>query len=237
MYSVYKHTTPSGKIYIGITKQKPVKRWLHGKGYASQPYFFNAILKYGWDNIKHEVLFTELTREEAEAKEVELIAEYKSNQRAFGYNVDRGGRVNRMSDETKEKIRKANTGKHHSKETCEKLRELERNRWKDPEYRKNQVEKRTGKSAWNKGMETSFETRMKQRDRKLGKYVGSKHWNSKKVINLDTGQIYESFGMLAKELNIKNGSHIVAVCKGKKKTAYGYRWAYYEEKEVMPNVS
>lgn len=29
MYSVYKHTSPSGKVYIGITKQKPVKRWLH----------------------------------------------------------------------------------------------------------------------------------------------------------------------------------------------------------------
>lgn len=107
MYSVYKHETPSGKIYIGITKQKPANRWLNGKGYALQPYFYNAILKYGWSNIKHEVLFTGLTMEEAEAKEVELIAQYKSNIRAYGYNVERGGRVNKTSDETREKLRKA----------------------------------------------------------------------------------------------------------------------------------
>ena len=38
-YSVYMHKTPNGKIYIGITKQKPIKRWLHGKGYQKQDYF------------------------------------------------------------------------------------------------------------------------------------------------------------------------------------------------------
>jgi hypothetical protein len=135
MYSVYKHETPKGKVYIGITKQKPVKRWLHGQGYAKQSYFYNAILKYGWDNIRHEVLLTGLTREEAEQKEIELIAKYKSNNRAYGYNIDYGGRVNRMSDATREKIRKANTGKHHSAETCEKLRKLESERWKNPAYR------------------------------------------------------------------------------------------------------
>jgi group I intron endonuclease len=237
LYSVYKHTTPNGKVYIGITKQKPVKRWLHGKGYARQDHFYNAILKYGWDNIKHEILFTELTREEAEAKEVELIAEYKSDQRAFGYNVDRGGRANRMSDETRERLRKANTGKHHSKETCKKLKKLEIARWKDPDYRRNQVEKRLGKSPWNKGVPTAPETKQKQREAKLGKYVGSKHWNSKKVINLDTGKIYESIGLAAKELGKKNGSKIVSACKGERQSAHGYRWAYYEEKEVMPNVS
>lgn len=236
MYSVYKHTTPNGKVYIGITKQKPVKRWLHGKGYANQSYFYNAILKYGWDNIKHEVLFTELTREEAEAKEVELIAEYKSDQRAYGYNVDRGGRVNRMSDETREKLRQANLGKHHSKETCEKLKKLEQERWKNPEYRKNFSEKNKGHIPWNKGKVTPIETRLKQRERKLGKYTGANHWNSKRIINLDTGQIYESIGLAYKELGKSNGSKIMLVCKGKRKTAYGFRWAYLEE-EVMPNVS
>ena len=236
MYSLYKHTTPSGKVYIGITRQRPTKRWLHGKGYANQDYFYKAILKYGWDNIKHEVLLTGLTRDEAEEKEVEYIAKYKSNQRKYGYNVDRGGRVCRMSDETKEKIRKANIGKHHSKETCEKLRKLEIERWKNPEYRKNQVEKRLGHS-YNKGIKPSLETRQKQRDAKLGKYIGADHWNSKKVINLDTGQIYDSIGLIAKELNIANGSHIVAVCKGQRMTAYGHRWAYYEEKGGDANVS
>lgn len=35
MYTVYKHTTPSGKVYIGITKQKPWQRWNNGNGYKN----------------------------------------------------------------------------------------------------------------------------------------------------------------------------------------------------------
>lgn len=84
----------------------------------------------------------------------------------------------------------------------------------------------SGKSAWNKGIKTSLEVRKKQSQAKLNKYTGEKHWNSKKVINLETGKIYNSFGEIARELNIKNASHIVAVCKGKKPSAYGYHWAY-----------
>lgn len=32
-YCVYKHTSPSGKVYIGITNQKPTRRWREGEGY------------------------------------------------------------------------------------------------------------------------------------------------------------------------------------------------------------
>ena len=230
-YTVYMHTTPNNKIYIGITKQNPIKRWLNGKGYQKQEYFYNAILKYGWDNIEHRILFTELSKEEAEQKEIELIKRYKSNQRQYGYNIENGGRLNKMSEETIEKIRKANTGKHHSKETCKMFSEIQKARWQDEEYKKNQIEKRIGQVAWNKGKETPQEVREKQRQAKLGKYVGDKHWNSKKIINLDTGEIYNSIGLVAKELNIKNGSHIVAVCKGKRKVAYGFRWRYLEDIE------
>ena len=40
------HIAPNNKRYIGITKQNPIKRWLYGKGYQKQDYFYNAILKY-----------------------------------------------------------------------------------------------------------------------------------------------------------------------------------------------
>ena len=230
-YTVYMHIVPNGKVYIGITKQNPIKRWLHGKGYQKQDYFYKAILKYGWDNIEHKILFTELSKEEAEQKEIELIRQYKSNQREFGYNIENGGRANKMSEETIEKIRKANTGKRHTEETCKKQSELQKARWQDEAYRKDQIEKRLGKPAWNKGIETSQETKEKQRQAKLGKYVGDNHWNSKKIINLDTGEIYNSIGLVAKELNIKNGSHIVDVCKGKRKIAYGFHWKYLEDVE------
>lgn len=228
-YTVYMHTVPNGKVYIGITKQNPIKRWLHGKGYQKQEYFYNAILKYGWDNIEHRILFTELSQEEAEQKEIELIKQYKSNQREFGYNIENGGRINKMSEETIEKIRIANTGRHHTEDACKRCSEIQKVRWQDEEYRQNQIEKRKGQIPWNKGKETPQEVKEKQRQAKLGKYAGDNHWNSKKIINLDTGEIYNSIGLVAKELNIKNGSHIVAVCKGKRKIAYGFRWKYLDD--------
>lgn len=46
LYFVYKHTFPNGKIYIGITDQKPERRWRNGIGYRRQPYVYNAIKKY-----------------------------------------------------------------------------------------------------------------------------------------------------------------------------------------------
>ena len=46
-YTVYKHTSPSGKVYIGITCRKPKYRWNNGKGYKEkdQRLFYNAIKK------------------------------------------------------------------------------------------------------------------------------------------------------------------------------------------------
>lgn len=227
-YSVYLHVVPNGKKYIGITGQEPEARWLNGKGYQKQPYFYNAIQKYGWKNIQHTVVQTGLTKEQAEELEVNLIYLFKTNDRDYGYNIASGGHVLCVSEETKEKLRKVNTGKKHSKETCEKLRKLEVERWKDPEYRENQVKKRLGKTPWNKGKKTPIETRKKLSLAKQGKYVGAKHWNSKPIINLDTGETFESIGLAAKRLGKKNGSKIVLACKGKKKTAHGFRWAYCE---------
>lgn len=92
-YSVYKHTnTENGKVYIGITCQKPERRWQNGAGYTGTV-FGNAIKKYGWDGFSHEVIASGLTEKEACAMEIALIAAYKSNIRGIGYNVSGGGNV------------------------------------------------------------------------------------------------------------------------------------------------
>lgn len=90
-YCVYKHTTPSGKIYIGITGQTPEKRWNNGNGYRHNKYFWKAIQKYGWDNIEHEILENNLTRDEACKKEVYYISRYDACNLDVGYNLSPGG--------------------------------------------------------------------------------------------------------------------------------------------------
>lgn len=90
-WSLYRHITPSGKVYIGITSQNPYYRWNNGRGYfgpKNSP-FKNSILKYGWDNIKHEILFTNLEEDRAKRLEIELIRHYKSLR--ISLNLTTGG--------------------------------------------------------------------------------------------------------------------------------------------------
>lgn len=110
-YTVYKHTSPSGKVYIGITKLGVERRWQGGRNYKTSTHFNNAIAKYGWDNIKHEVLYDGLSREDAENKEIELIKKYDSTNPEKGYNIERGGNTPKMSEETRAKISKALKGR------------------------------------------------------------------------------------------------------------------------------
>lgn len=117
-YTVYKHTTPNGKVYIGQTKKSLSDRWkANGKGYTCHKhgFFWKAIEKYGWENIKHEVLKEGLTQEEADRFEKYYIELFKSNQRDFGYNSQTGGSNGyKYSEESKRKISEGL--KHHYQE-------------------------------------------------------------------------------------------------------------------------
>ena len=89
---VYKHTSPSGKVYIGITSKSPEVRWQKGgTGYRNCPYFWRAIRKYGWENIQHEIVMSNLSEEEADNLEEYLVATLKSNLKPYGYNISKGG--------------------------------------------------------------------------------------------------------------------------------------------------
>ena len=111
-YCVYKHTTPANKYYFGITSYNKDKnlRWRNGMGYRTQTVFFNAIVKYGWDNIKHEIVEDNLTLDEAIKKERYYIEKYKTNvseykHEANGYNMTAGGETFPLIDKCiREKI-------------------------------------------------------------------------------------------------------------------------------------
>ena len=114
-YTVYKHTTPCGKSYIGITS-KPVKeRWLNGRGYIRNNHFWNAIQKYGWENITHEVLETGLSREAASCAERRYISLFNSANPLCGYNLTNGGETGmRHTEESRQKLSKSKKGKRYN---------------------------------------------------------------------------------------------------------------------------
>lgn len=247
MYTVYKHTLPkeiSGKdndmIYIGITSWKPEKRWQNGRGYYKQSYFYNAIKKYEFNNFVHEILFTNLTKDEAEQKEIELIAEYQSNNREFGYNIANGGNcIGTVSEETKKKISKANMGNQYGKgrilsdEHKRKISEtMKGNQYakgrKMPEHimriliKSRQNEKVRRKiSIANTGKKHSEETK-----RKLSE--SHKGLGNKRVVCIETGAIYNSIKEASIQLNLK-GYHIGSCCSGNRQTCGGFHWCYEKD--------
>lgn len=132
-WTVYVHIVPkelSGyewdKYYVGITSNEINIRWKNGHGYDGQPYFKRAIDKYGWKNIKHEIIAEHLTKKEAQKFEIQLINLLQSNDGVHGYNISNGGEGNsreHCSEETKRKISTANKGRIISEETRRKLSE------------------------------------------------------------------------------------------------------------------
>lgn len=73
---VYRHTTPDGRVYIGIAQEPAHLRWANGNGYRNNRPFWECIREVGWDNITHEILATGLDRYSARKLELELIREH-----------------------------------------------------------------------------------------------------------------------------------------------------------------
>lgn len=204
---MYKHTSPSGKVYIGITGQNVNKRWQRGLGYVGNKYFMRAIKKYGWENIRHEVLFDGLTKTEAEDAEVRLIKKYKANNRDYGYNIENGGYT---------------SGKH-SEETRKKISEIASRHNFAQRLQTKEAKKKMANTR--RGMKLSEETK-----RKIGdSHRGSKSVDAKRVIQYDLQmnkvRVFDCIMDVEREFGFKN-SAISRCCKGGRPTAYGYIWRH-----------
>lgn len=208
MYCVYKHTCPNGKVYIGITCQKPKQRWRHGKGYKNNVLFYHAINKYKWENIKHEILHENLTKEEAEKEETKLIKYFKSNNDNYGYNIlDHGNNsigyhhtkeARRKMSENHGKYYKENNsfyGKHHSEETKQHLRD----KWREDEEK------------YKKRIEHLQSVRY--------------DFPKRKVKCITTNEIFESISEACKKYDLKV-THVCAICRGKRKSTKGLIFEY-----------
>ena len=224
MYFVYKHTCPNNKVYIGMTFKKPEQRWQLGRGYKNNKHFYRAICKYGWENIKHEILYQDLTKEEAEQKEIELISKYKSNNPSYGYNIEFGGCHNgKTSERTRRLIslhhKKSNLGKHLSQETKDKIRQSHIGMKLSEETKRKLSEYRKGKIPSNKGIK-------KTKEQKYQDILRQK--TRKRIICIDTQIIYESIRYASRELNIPRTS-IYDVLEKRNKTTHGLRFEYVKE--------
>lgn len=198
-WNLYMHTCPNGKKYIGITTRNCKDRWRSGNGYKNNKHFYSAILKYGWENIIHEVLATELSKEEAFLYETSLIALHKSDNPFYGYNHSKGGEGKTgfsPSEETRQKIKDKLAGRHRPDEVKRKLSIAHLGKSLTPEH------KEKIKSS-------------------------CKNINSKKVVCVTTGIVYPSASEAARQTGLSR-SGITACCRGEKPSCKKLVWEYIE---------
>lgn len=232
-YCVYAHINKiNGKIYIGQTVygNDPNRRWQNGVGYTHCSYFWNAIQKYGWDNFQHIILLSNLSYDDANYFEENLIRKLGTTDSHKGYNLKFGGDNRTLTDEHKSKIGKANKGKKVSDETRKKMSKSKIG-INHPKYGKHLSEEHKARiSNANKGKHRTHIQKKRISEAHKGKMTGANNPRAKAVICLDVGIIYHT----AKEAEDKTGvnrNNICACCKNRLKTAGGYHWAYYDRKD------
>lgn len=203
-WSVYRHTTPDGKVYIGATSKLPRVRWNYGHGYRNSS-FYEAIQQYGWNNILHEVIATSLTETEAYEMEEKLIAKHDSTNPERGYNraTGRGSTGVIISEETRQRLRESHIGQIQVR---------------TEEWNRKIAEGNRGKRKPHIGIPRSEECRRK---------IAESH--AKPVVQFDKdGNFiaeYPSARIASKETGVANQG-ISACCLGKTKTAGGYIWKH-----------
>lgn len=146
---VYAHKNKiNKKIYIGITGQKPERRWRKGQGYKTSTYFYNAIQKYGWDNFEHIILQFDLTQQEAEEKEKYYIQKYNTLNDAYGYNIKKGGKLNKgLSKQGRKKISQSSKKNWQNLEFKQKQSQKAKKQWEDISFKEKQYNKKTSKKV------------------------------------------------------------------------------------------
>ena len=202
MYIVYKYTSPSNKIYIGITCQSLQQRAKYsGGGYKGCPHFERAIKKYGWENFTSEILAQELTEDEAKRLEKYYIKLYDTKKKKKGYNISAGGDgCTIYNDDEIIRLWNDGVGITEIKKQMGCCRE---------------VVQRVLDSYGINGKE-----RIKQR---AGKYHQKQVYQFDKQGNFLNE--YISVSDAERQTNVHHGN-IVKVCNGQRKTAGGYIWSY-----------
>lgn len=175
-FVIYKVTNlVNEKIYIGQTVYPLAVRkskHIHSAKIKSPHYFHRAIKKYGADAFIWETICLCRSKDEADIKECEFI-KFFNTKGLLGYNMTDGGGGTvgfHLSEETRNKLRLANIGKHPSAETLIKMSEGQKGQIISDVTREKLRLRMTGVTL-------SIETRAKISATLMGKYKGEKNPN------------------------------------------------------------
>lgn len=207
-FIVYIHRLKNdGRVYVGQTCTSLEQRsGSNGYKYKHCPKFYHAIQKYGWENFQHIVIYKNLTLEQANIKEQELIKLYNSIEN--GFNLVPGGRNHLWSDQYKEKMKERNLGS------------------KNPNYGKPRSQETKRKIGEANKISQQGKKHSKQTKDKMSKA----HKKYCPILCIETQKIYNCLVDASMDVaNTKQAGHIKEVCDGKRKTAFKYHWKYLDK--------
>lgn len=229
-YKVYKHTTPSGKCYIGITKQTLTKRWKNGQGYEGCTAFYRAVKKYGWCNIKHEILAEGLTEEEACSAEQKYIKAFQSSDPVHGYNLTHGGEHYTQTEESRAALSRSLKKFYANEGNRKRVSERQIGKRASAETRRKMSEARSRYIAEHP------ETREKCRSTFRGMKRSARNCellrlaNERPVLCADTGAVFRSTIEAAKFAGVSRTA-VTNNLRGRSKTCGGHVFKYADKKE------
>lgn len=222
MYTVYLHENRiNNKKYVGITCQIPwLKRaGLNGNGYRTCNRFWNAIQKYGWENFDHTVLATCDSQSEAMELEKHYIAEHKTTDDQYGYNIKTGGEHQIYPQEIRDHISQSRKGKSSrgsgwtvSDATRKKMSEAQKGRKMTPEHRQNCMN----------AMCEYFKTHAPAHTFTEEDHLRSKEACSVKVRIVETGEVFDAMTDCANHLGVLISNLSRAIKEGRKYKGYHY---------------
>lgn len=244
-YCVYMHRNMiNDKKYIGITCQKPERRWQNGYGYKTK-YFYNAIQKYGWDNFEHIVLHDNLSFEDAKQLEIKYITELHTciyDSECNGYNATFGGDGcvgYKHSKETKKKFKNRIISEETRRKISITVSKANKGRIVSEETRRKLSKAITGRIV---SQETREKISNAQKGRKLTEewkqHISKQHLDNPRYncveinqIDKDTNKIIKTYSSISEAHRDTGVNNIGACLSGKQKTAGGYKWVYNHKNE------
>lgn len=207
MIGIYKLTNPENKVYIGASKDIHKRMYHYRKMYRKlDTLLYVSLSKYGYENHVFEII-EECEQEQLNERErywqdfynvlelgLNMILtgtkdkkEVRSEEMRKKISIGNKGKI--MSEEARKKISIGHIGKIVSKETLEKI--------------KLTVKYKTG---WNHSQESKDKMSLATKGIPRPNWSGGNSGSAKKVINIETGEVFLCVKHGAKSIGISRAS-------------------------------
>lgn len=233
---VYKIISPTGRIYIGSTINIK-SRWRPYKNgnCKKQIRLYRSLLKYGWEAHKFEIIA--LIEPEKRYKWEHILGMYYDVLGENGLNCTLPGYEDvpmKISDETRAKMAKSQTGKKHKLQALEKLSRINKGKKLSDEH----VEKLRIAKTGTKHADTSKIKMSESQNLRYEKAIHREVLQLNK--NMEVLNEFQNCQKAAKATGI-NENNILRACSGQRHTAKGFIWRHkYDDpnrifKERLPH--